>query len=447
MSNTIPSPNMGLPVPVVGADLGPQWATDNNSCLGLIDSHNHSTGQGVQINPSGLNINSDLPFGGNNATALRTTRYNSQTSTLTGSLDQGCLYVVGNELYYNDLSGHRFALTATGSVNATTSGISSGTATASFVAGVLVVNSAANTPANVQCASILLGNNSAGTYYVTLSPPSSLASSYPLVLPTTPSVKSIMALDTSGNMSAPYTVDNSSIIISSNIIQIGPTPNITASQISSSAGILGSQLSSSAGITSAQLAAPIGTVYTVTATGNWTCPANVHLVQVLVVGGGQAGTASSNNDAGGAGGAGGSMATMTFSVTPGNNYPVVIGSGGGSSAGLGGVTSFNATLYSIGAGGGAGGAGGGAGADGQAGSRGFVGSGGSAGTHNGSSGGGGGGGGSYGAGAIGGITNTNNSPAAGANTGGGGGGGAGTSTSGYAGGAGGSGIVVITVLG
>ena len=232
MGTTIPSPNMGLPVPVVGQDLGPQWATDNNSCLGAIDSHNHSTGQGVAINPAGMNINSDLTFGGNNATGFRSLRLSVQPSALSLATDLGCLYVSGVDLYYNDESGNQVRITSGGTVNATSSGISSGTATASFVAGVLVVNAASTTPANVQCASILLGNNSAGTNYATLSPPSALGSNYSLVLPTIPAVKSIMALDASGNMSAPYTVDNSTIVISSNVIEV-PTGGIDVAQLSS----------------------------------------------------------------------------------------------------------------------------------------------------------------------------------------------------------------------
>jgi hypothetical protein len=52
MPNTTTSPFMGMPVPVVGVDPGPDWANDNNSCLSIIDSHNHTTGNGAPL--SGL---------------------------------------------------------------------------------------------------------------------------------------------------------------------------------------------------------------------------------------------------------------------------------------------------------------------------------------------------------------------------------------------------------
>lgn len=150
-------------------------------------------------------------------------------------------------------------MTTGGSVNATSSGISSGTATASFVSSVLVVNSATNTPANIQAGSILIGNNTAGSNFVTLQPQNALGSSYNLTLPTIPASQNIMTLDASGNMSAPYTVDGSTIAISANVIGI-PNGAITTTQISSSASILGSQLSSSAGILGTQLSVSAGVV-------------------------------------------------------------------------------------------------------------------------------------------------------------------------------------------
>ena len=203
MANTTASPNMNLPVPNVGTDPGPQFAFDVNNCLTVIDGHNHSPGYGVQINPNGLNINSDLPFGGNNATLVRSVRFQPQGSTpISDPTDIGCVYEAGSggDLWYNDASGNQIQITKSGGVNATSSGISSGTASASFVAGVLVVDAAALTPANIQVASVLLGNNTAGTNFLTLQPPSAMGASYTLTLPTIPSVLSSMTLDASGNM-------------------------------------------------------------------------------------------------------------------------------------------------------------------------------------------------------------------------------------------------------
>ena len=201
MANFVLTPNMSLVQPDVGVEPGPQYAQDINNSLSIVDGHNHSPGYGVQITPSGLNINSDLPFGVNNATLLRSVRFQPQPAALSLATDIGCLYETGVDLYYNDGSGNQIQITKSGGVNATSSGISSGTASAGFVAGVLVVDSASLTPANIQVGSVLLGLNMASTNYLTLSPPSSLASgSYSLTLPAIPSVLSSMTLDSSGNM-------------------------------------------------------------------------------------------------------------------------------------------------------------------------------------------------------------------------------------------------------
>ena len=223
MSNIITSPNMGLPLPVPGNDPGPDYGFNNNVAFQTIDSHNHTAGKGVQIPPAGININADLSFNGNNATNLLTTRFNPQGSPIAAtSPNLNCLYTVGVDLYYNDGNGNQIKITSAGAVNATSSGISSGTASASFISSVLVVNAASLTPANIQCASILLGNNVASSNYLTLSPPNSMASNYGLTLPPLPSSQKIMTLDNSGNITAPYTVDGTSISIISNVIQTTP---------------------------------------------------------------------------------------------------------------------------------------------------------------------------------------------------------------------------------
>jgi hypothetical protein len=221
-------PNMGFANPVPGVDQGPAWAQDLYSALAIIGAHNHTPGQGVLIGVNGLTINGDLPFNSNNATLLRTVRFTPQLSPIASSApDVGCLYVSGNELYYNDVSGgHQIQLTASGSVNATTSGISNGTATASFSGGVLVVLASSLTPANIQGASLLLGNNTASTNYLTLQPPSAMAANYSLTLPPIPGAISFLQIDTSGN------------ITSSTAVAGG----LTTTNLSASAGIVGTQL-------------------------------------------------------------------------------------------------------------------------------------------------------------------------------------------------------------
>lgn len=203
MADTSVTPNMNLVVPTVGEDPGPDWANNINADLGILDQHNHSNGQGVQITPAGLNINTDLPINGNNLTLTNTVRFNNLLSTLSGtSPNLGVIYEAVNELYFNDGVGNIVQITKSGSINATSSGISSGTATAGFVGGVLVVDSNVNTPANIQGGSVLFGNNISGSNFATVQPPNSLASNYNLTLPPNNGTGStvFMTYDASNNM-------------------------------------------------------------------------------------------------------------------------------------------------------------------------------------------------------------------------------------------------------
>jgi hypothetical protein len=230
------SPNMLLPVPVPTQDFGPDWANQVYSCLySQIDAHDHSSGKGVQITPAGININENLSFSGNSTTNLLASSYNAQSLPLSGTTYPGAVYVAGVDLYYNDINGNQIKLTSGGLVNATSSGISSGTASATFISGVLVVNANTNTPANIQGGSVFLGNNVANSKYLELSPPNAMAANYQLVLPSLPTSTSFMQLDTAGNMSASVPIANG--ITRSNQAAVGQ-------QVSSSCGTFTSSLSS-----------------------------------------------------------------------------------------------------------------------------------------------------------------------------------------------------------
>ena len=191
------TPNMFLPLGTVGQTPGPTWALDVNGAFTIVDQHNHSNGSGVQINPSGLNINSSLPFNNNFLTGVGGTTYAPLSSTPADYTT----YTEGVDLYFVDGNGNAIQLTSGGVVNATSSGIASGTASAAFSGGVLVVNAASNTPANIQGGSLLLGNNTSGSKFLTLAPPASMGANFTLTLPNIPSTNpSFMTMDTSGNM-------------------------------------------------------------------------------------------------------------------------------------------------------------------------------------------------------------------------------------------------------
>lgn len=239
---------MNLIVSSVGTDSGLMWEENLNASLYTIDAHDHTPGKGVQIPPSGLNINASLPMNNNSITGVQSAVLQPQISlaTLYG------IYSIGNDLYFNDGAGNIIRITSGGSVNATSSGISSGTATASFVSSVLVVNAASNKPANIQGGSLLLGNNIVSSNFLTLQPPSAMGANFSLTLPSIPASTSFAQVDTSGNITASVPVSGG--ITAANIA----AGTITTTQISSSAAILGSQLSASAAIAGSQLGAAAG---------------------------------------------------------------------------------------------------------------------------------------------------------------------------------------------
>lgn len=213
------SANMNLPVPGVGNEDGPQWATDLNACLALVDAHDHSSGSGVKINPSGLDINSDISIGStNNITNARSLRFTTQASALVGASDLRCVYAIAGDLYYNNANGVSVQITNGSGIAGAVGSISNLTAPASAsyvsVSSTFVWQSAANTSANMDCGSVIFRNITASSNGITVSPPIALSSDYSIVLPSLPGSQSFMTLDASGNMAAPWTVDGSTIEVS-----------------------------------------------------------------------------------------------------------------------------------------------------------------------------------------------------------------------------------------
>lgn len=244
MANTTTSANMMLPVPIVGVDPGPQYASDINSCLSIIDSHDHAAGSGVKVTPNGMNISSDLSFGGNNATQLRSTRLATQLSSLVTASDKGCLSNINGNLFYNDgVSGTPVQITSGTAIVGTPGSIANlvSPASASYVAGTLtfVWQSNSNTSANMDSGPLIIRNLTTSSHGLTLQAPT-LSGDYTLTLPTIPGAQKIMSLDASGNISAPYTVDGTTIAISSNVIGV-PNSGINTAQIAPDA-ITGTQM-------------------------------------------------------------------------------------------------------------------------------------------------------------------------------------------------------------
>lgn len=211
------SPNMNLPVPNVGTEPGPDYALDVNNALAILDQHTHAPGSGVQINPSGININSALTFNNNYATQVAGLTLTAQ-STLPGL---GTLYEAGTDLYFIDGIGNNVRITQAGGIAGAPGSITNLTPPASvtYVSGsqTFVFQSDFDTAANIDVGAVLFRNLTPNsTNAITLMAPPSLTSNSSLTLPLTPAVQSFMTLDAAGVISAPWTVDDSTIKIISN---------------------------------------------------------------------------------------------------------------------------------------------------------------------------------------------------------------------------------------
>lgn len=255
------SPNMNLPVPTVGVTTGPTYATDINTSLGIIDSHDHSAGHGVPVTPSGLNLTSDLTFQSHNLTSVRAARFTSQASPITAvTPDLNEIYVSGTDLYYNDGSGNQVRITQSGSVagaTGTITGLPSGTAGAAFSGSTFTFSQATSTAANVDAGTYVL--RYPGSYptpagnYIALQAPTTLATGFALTLPNSlPGTTGFWMTSTTGGALSWTGVDNSSLQYSSNVVSIKALGVATTSIADGAVtivkrGSVGQQLSSSCG--------------------------------------------------------------------------------------------------------------------------------------------------------------------------------------------------------
>lgn len=193
-------------------DPGPDWATNIVADMTVIDNHNHTSGNGVPIPPSGLNINTDLPMNQNNLVTAKSVRFTPQGAPLSSGSDIGCVYESGVDLWYNDGSGNQVRLTQGGSPAGgagSITGLPSGTASASYAGGTFTWQSATNTPATMAVGPLVIGRTVASSPTVTLSPNASQVSSYSLALPLAiPASTRVVTLDASGNLAAGSLIDS-----------------------------------------------------------------------------------------------------------------------------------------------------------------------------------------------------------------------------------------------
>lgn len=107
---------MNLELPVVSVTLGPEWANEVNAAFETIDEHDHSSGKGTKIKPTGLDINTDLDLQSNRIFALKSTKYNDQTVTLTGASNSNSIFTNNGNLYFTNGSGTAVQITSGGAV-------------------------------------------------------------------------------------------------------------------------------------------------------------------------------------------------------------------------------------------------------------------------------------------------------------------------------------------
>ena len=105
---------MNLTLPTVSSTIGPDWASQLNAALTVVDSHDHSSGKGQRVPVAGININADLPFNSKVASNIGAATFSNLSATLS---DLNTLYVNSGDLYFNDASGANIRLTASGALN------------------------------------------------------------------------------------------------------------------------------------------------------------------------------------------------------------------------------------------------------------------------------------------------------------------------------------------
>lgn len=107
---------IGMVLPTPSVTVGATWATNLNTALELVDAHDHSSGKGVKVPSSGININADLDYGGYQITTLKANKFSDQAATLTGASNAYKIYTVNGNLYYTNSGGTAVQITSGGSV-------------------------------------------------------------------------------------------------------------------------------------------------------------------------------------------------------------------------------------------------------------------------------------------------------------------------------------------
>lgn len=225
------TPNMGMTLPVVSTTLGPEWASELNAALLIVDSHNHAPGSGAPISFSSLSPDIDLSFGSFNATDLRTVRLSDQSSISLVASDIRILYSKSGELYYRDSAGNEVVITNAGSVAGATGSISGlvPPASAVYSAGRFTFSKDTSKPGKLSISDIdIYEFDNASAQAITIKSPSAVVA-YSLTLPaTTPAATAFVTMSNAGILGT----TGLSSYISGTANQIAVTPSSSAVTLS-----------------------------------------------------------------------------------------------------------------------------------------------------------------------------------------------------------------------
>lgn len=247
------SPNMGLTIPTVSQTPGPEWASNINSSLSLVDSHDHSSGRGVPVTPAGMSISSALTFQGNAATDVSRLGLSQLGATL-GVTTLRSVYSVGSsgDLYYNNGTGTPVQITNGASLAGaagTISGLPFGTASASFASDTFTWQQSTGIGAIMDSGPLKVRRAAASANYIQIQPPAAMAANWNLTLPPSPPAsQAVMTVSNTGT--ATHATVDGTLTLTPSLLKVGviQTANINDGAVTAAKlAALGQAFSASSG--------------------------------------------------------------------------------------------------------------------------------------------------------------------------------------------------------
>lgn len=110
------TPNMNITLPTPSVTPGPTWADEINTGFDVVDSHDHTSGNGVPIPTAGLALDADLSLNQNSLLEVKSTQMADQVTTL-GPSNVDATYAVNGDLWFNNGAGTPVQITTGNQVN------------------------------------------------------------------------------------------------------------------------------------------------------------------------------------------------------------------------------------------------------------------------------------------------------------------------------------------